>query len=450
MRTHSLLIPSALAFLMLGACGSEETTNPDPSPSDQQVAKSDLQREENPAIGDDAKAKLVDGHNAFAFDMFDLIRQDEGAGKNMFFSPTSMTIALSMAYAGARGSSATEMAAALHYTLPPEDLFASFNWLDQTLEGRDDFAFERARSEAEMYGEKLPSRDDFRLHVVNSIWGERTMTFEQPFLDTLAVNYGAGVFLSDFKGNPDVERVRINDWVAEETLDRIQDLIPEGAIDGGTRSVLVNAIHLKMPWDKPFDKADDLTFTRPDGTSVAAPAIMKSELWQYAEADGVQAVRIPLEGAQVELVVVAPPAGGLDAFEAGLTNESFQTLFDGMQIHQVNFRMPKVNFTTDSIQLRPKLETLGMSAPFSPESADFSGITTDEPLFISDVIHKAMLGIDENGVEAAAATAVILAGSGMPPEPVDFHVDRPFFVAIVDAPTDTILFAGHIVDPTSE
>ena len=171
--------------------------------------------------------------------MYDLIRQEEGAGENMFFSPTSMTTALSMAYAGAGGDTASEMAAAMHYTVAPEDLFRAFNWLDQTLESRDDSAYARALSDAEMGGEdaEMPSRDDFRLHIVNSMWGERTMTFEQPFLDTLAVNYGAGVFLADFKGNPDVERVRINDWVAEETLDRIQDLIPEGAIDSLTRDV---------------------------------------------------------------------------------------------------------------------------------------------------------------------------------------------------------------------
>lgn len=449
MRTHSLLIPSALAFFLVAACSSDESPTPEPSPSDQEVARSSLQREENPAVSEEAKAKLIEGHNAFAFDMFDLIRQDEGAGQNMFFSPTSMTIALSMAYAGARGTSATEMAAALHYTLPPDELFASFNWLDQTLEERDDDAYDRSLAEATQYGDgELPSRDDFRLHIVNSIWGERTMTFEQPFLDTLAVNYGAGVFLSDFRGNANVERVRINDWVAEETLDRIQDLIPEGAIDSATRSVLVNAIHLKLPWDKPFGTPEDLSFTRLDGTTVAAPAVGQQNTWRYAEADGLQAVRIPLEGFEVGLVVIAPPVGELDAFEAGLTSESFQAFLDGMESREVIFRMPKVNFTTPSIMLRPKLAALGMNAPFSPSTADFSGITQDEPLFISDVVHKAMLGIDENGVEAAAATAVILAGSGIPPEPVEFDVDRPFFVAIVDAPTDTVLFAGHIVDPT--
>lgn len=451
MRTHALLVPSALAFLMLAACGSEDTSNDKPSPSNNQdVARSELQREENPAVSEAAKVALVQGHNAFAFDMYDLIRQDEGAGKNMFFSPTSMTTALSMAYAGAGGDTASEMAAALHYTLPAEELFPAFNWLDQTLESRDDDAYARALSDAEMAGEQAekPSRDDFRLHVVNSMWGERTMTFEQPFLDTLAVNYGAGVFLADFKGNPDVERVRINDWVAQETLDRIQDLIPAGAIDTMTRDVLVNAIHLKLPWDKPFDTEDDLSFLRPDGTTVSAPAVGRQETWRYAEDGGLQAVRIPLQGFQIELLVVAPPAGELETFEAGLTPSSFQAFVDGMESRQVILRMPKVEFTTPSIKLRSKLEALGMVTPFSPTSADFTAITTDEPLFISDVVHKAMLGIDENGIEAAAATAVIMAGSGVPPEPVEFDVDRPYFVAILDAPTDTILFAGHIVDPT--
>lgn len=448
MRHAPLLLASALVCPTLVACGSDDTT-PGPSPDDTgEIARSELARESNPQVSDTAKSALVEGHNAFAFDLYQLIRQDEGSGKNMFFSPTSITVALSMAYAGARGTTADEMASALHYTLPADELFPAFNWLDQELEGRDDAAFKMAADEAEMYGEEAPSRDDFRLHVVNSLWGERTMPIESPFLDTLAVNYGAGVFLSDFKGNPEAERIRINDWVATETLDRIRDLIPQGELTPMTRAVLVNAIHLKLPWDAPFAKADDLSFTRADGTIAVAPAIAREHMWQYTEDNGLQAVLIPLQGYQIQLLIVAPAVGQLDAFEAGLTAQSFDAFVSGMQSNQVILRMPKVNFTTESVRLKSKLQALGMVAPFSEASADFSGITLDEPLHISEVVHKAMLGIDENGVEAAAATAVIAAGSSAPPEPVAFDVDRPYFVGLRDSSTGALLFAGHIVDPT--
>ncbi|MFW5741596.1 MAG: serpin family protein [Myxococcota bacterium] len=447
MRIATLVRLSSLACVVLAACSGEDAGTEEPS-NPPTVAQSELDREDNPQVSEADKVALVDGHNAFAFDLFDLIRAEEGAGRNMFFSPTSITLALSMAYAGARNQTADEMAAALHYTLPPERLFPAYNWLDQELESRADQAYERALQEAAMDpNAEQPDRESFRLHIVNSMWGEQTTSFEQPFLDTLAVNYGAGVFLADFKGKPDAERVRINDWVADETQDRIQDLIPPGMIGSLTRSVLVNAIHLKLPWTDPFSTAEDLSFTRPDGSTLQAPAIGERESWPYAEEGGMQAVLIPLEGYNVRLLVVAPAVGDLDAFEEGLSASSFHALLDGMDAREVIYRMPKVNFTTESIQLRSKLEALGMSVPFTG-SADFSGITQDEPLHISDVVHKAMLGIDENGVEAAAATAVAMAGSGVPPEPVTFDVDRPFFVGLVDGPTNTLLFAGHIVDPT--
>jgi len=449
MRTVSLLCASSVACLLLAGCSGEDANDPGSSSPTPSVAQSNLERETNLQIPEADRTALVEGHNALAFDLYDLLRAEEGAGKNMFFSPTSITLALSMAYAGAKGQTADEMAAALHYALPPEQLFPAFNWLDQELESRADAAYARALDDASMDpNAEPPDPESFRLHIVNSMWGEQTTRFEQPFLDTLAVNYGAGVFLADFINQPDAERIRINDWVADETQDRIKDLIPSGAIDSMTRSVLVNAIHLKLPWTEPFSTAEDLTFTKLDGSTVAAPAIKERDTFPYAESDGMQAVLIPLEGYQVKVLLVAPKIGDLDSFEDSLSTTKYNDLLAGMESREVIFRMPKIEFTTPSMKLRPKLEALGMTTPFT-SSADFSGITTEEPLSISDVVHKAMLGVDEQGVEAAAATAVILAGSGIPPEPVPFDVDRPFFVGLVDGPTNTLLFAGHIVDPTS-
>ncbi len=452
MLRRTLFALSLLTLFSSQACSqgdedssSQGTVTPDHA---HKTARSELQRDPAPQVSDEAKSALVQGHNAFAFDMYDLIRQEEGANENMFFSPTSMTLALSMVYAGARGTSATEMATALHFTLPAEQLFPAFNWLDQALGQRADKAYQDAQSDWEN-GKRgdPPSADSFRLHIVNSIWGEQTMTFESPFLDTLAVHYGAGVYLSDFIHKPNDERLRINDWVASETRDLIKDLLPEATITDETRTGLVNAIHLKFPWQEKFSPSEDVNFSLLDGSLAAVPAIEHSDTWPYYEKDGLQAVRVALEGSEIELVVMAPPKGQLGSFETGLTQESLATLFEGMESQAVTLQIPILRFTTPSISLRSKLETLGMPSPFDPSRADFSAITKDESLYLSDVIHKAMIGIDKNGIEAAAATAAIANELSSVADPVPFTVDRPFFLALVDAPTKTILFTGHIVDP---
>ncbi len=443
MRKKSLLGACSLAFALLPACGGEgETTTDSTQPA---MARSDLARERTPQVSDEDKVALVGGQNDFAFDLYRLIRMQEGAAKNMFFSPTSITFALSMAYAGARGQTADEMAGALHYTLPPERLFPAFNWLDQELASRGEAAYATAVDRTRA-GEPRPDRGSFRSHVVHSLWGEQSLTFEEPFLDTLAVHYDAGVFLADFKGNWDAERVRINGWVEDETHGRITELLVPGTIDPLSRAVLVNAIHLRLPWIHPFSPADDLSFRRLDGSTVSVPAIAREEVWSYGEQGALQAVLVPLEGDSVQLLVVAPGVGELDAFEESVSAAGIKSLIDSMESRTVTFRMPRVDFTTESISLRPKLEAMGMTTPFG--MADFSGICQGEPLYLTDVLHKAMLGIDEKGVEAAAASAVIVGGIVVGPlDPVRFDVDRPFFVALVDAPTNTLMFVGHIVDP---
>lgn len=448
MRFSTTLRLSLLPLALLVGCSGEETPADESKPAPD-IVKSELERETEPQVSEAEKVKLVEGHNAFAFDLYDLIRVEEGAGENMFFSPTSITLALSMTYAGARGATASEMAEALHYDLDPEQLFAGFNWLDQELETRDDIAFQADELEASQDPSLAPpNRDHYRMHIVNSLWGEQTMSFQPGFLDTLALNYGAGVTLADFKGQPEVERVRINQWVSDETLGRIENLIPSGSIDPLTRAVLVNAIHLKLPWVDPFTVMnEDLSFTLLDGETVSSPAIATLETCKYGEQDdGLQVVSIPLEGHQVEVLIMAPPVGQLNAFEAELPKKTIAGIYDTLETREVNLRMPKFSFTSDSISLRKKLEALGMTTAFT-DSADFNGITTDEPLHIGDVFHKAMIGVDEKGVEAAAATAVVFKGNATPEEPVNFDVDRPFFIGLVDAPTKALLFAGHIVEP---
>jgi serpin B len=293
-----------------------------------------------------------------------------------------------------------------------------------------------------------PDAASFRLHLVNSVWARQDVRFEAPFLDTLAVDYGAGVTLADFMGNPEGERAAINGWVASETQQKIQDLIPSGGITRDTAVVLVNAVHLKLPWPAPLGvEPQPAPFGTEAGTPVQARFVAASGSYLYAEDASAQAVEIPLEGGEVAFLLVVPKAG-LSSFEGALAT-NLPALRGALVRKEANVSLPKFTFTSSSVSLSKPLKALGLVDAFDAAQADFSGITGSQRLFFSDVLHKAMIGLDEKGVEAAAATAVVMAGTSAPTDPPKVvRADKPFFFAIVDKPTSTILFAGHVKDPT--
>lgn len=399
------------------------------------------------------KRDLATSLSGFAFALWQGLRGDPSAKNNFAFSPTSISIALAMAYAGAQGTTASQMQSAMHVASSSDAYLRSLNWLDEQLESRPAAGLLQAQNMYKSGGSSgaAPDPANFRLHVVNACWGDRTFTFEQPYLDTLAADFGSGIHLADFKTQPDTERLAINAWVSQETLNRINDLIPQGAIDATTRTVLVNAIHLKLPWYDPFMEANTkpAPFTKPDGSTVSVPFMNKGGYWSYAEDDTTQAVAIPLAGSSVSFVVFLPKAtSSLAQFEDSLAQGHATMLVAGMTWPQVTLALPKFAFTTASVRLASVLTALGMTNAFAP-SADFTGISKEKPLFISDVVHKAMVGVDEHGVEAAAATAVMLAGSGLPSDIKQVNANRPFFFGIYDQPTSTWLFLGHVTDPSS-
>ncbi|HEX7505184.1 MAG TPA: serpin family protein [Polyangia bacterium] len=404
-------------------------------------------------LTDTEKTDLATSLSGFAFALWQGLRGDPSNKTNFAFSPTSISLALGMVYAGAQGNTASQMKSSMHVTSASDVYFRSLNWLDAQLESRADAALKQAQNMYKSGGSSgaAPDPANFRLHVVNACWGDRTFTFEQPYLDTLATDFGSGVHLADFRTQPDTERLAINTWVSQETLNRINDLIPQGAIDTTTRTVLVNAIHLKLPWYDPFIETSTLpaTFTKTDGSTVSVPFMNKGGRWSYAEDDTTQAVAVPLSGSSVTFVVFLPKAtSSLAQFEDSLSQGHATTLVAGMASQQVTLALPKFTFTTASVHLGSVLTALGMTDAFTP-SADFTGISKEKPLFISDAVHKAMVGVDEHGVEAAAATAVMLAGSGLPTDIKQVNVNRPFFFGIYDQPTSTWLFLGHITDPSS-
>jgi len=427
----------------LFACSGND---PEAAPAGHKMARSDLARDTAPSLTDAEKKAVADGGYALTSD---LLGQLKGSStENLAFSPFSVGVALSMAYVGAKGTTADEMAKAMHWTLPKARVSKAFDWTTLELAKRADQALEQAKANAKVAGVTVdPSA--YRLHVVNAIWADERMKFVPAFLDVMATDYGTGVTLANFSGAPDAERIAINDWVSDETQAKIRDLLPTGSIGTDTVSVLVNAIHLKLPWLDPLTpEASATAFTRADGSKVNVTYVGGEPSVGWFEDDSVQAVRIPLEG-RSESMVVAVPKKDLKTFEAGLDGATLAKIVTGATTSTVKLALPKFRFETASLSLATALKALGMKAAFVAGQADFSGMgSAGNPLYIGDVFHKAMVGLDEKGVEAAAATAVVIRNVSVPVIAHELRADRPFFFAIVDEPTNTVLFAGHVADPT--
>jgi len=398
-----------------------------------EVIQSEKQRVTSPEVDEADLTALVSGNNAFAFDLYQALRAEDG---NLFYSPYSISLALAMTYAGARGETAQQMADTLHFVLPQDRLHSAFNSLDIELSRR---------------GEDAKGKDGggFRLNIVNAIWGQKGYHFLATFLDLLAENYGAGLRIQDFVGAPEESRITINNWVSDQTEGRIRDLIPQGVIDELTRLVLTNAIYFNAAWQYPFDEdlTSDGSFYPLDGGEVTVPMMRQTELLGYAEGDGYQAVELLYDGGELSMVILLPAPGQFEAFEGALDAQQVDGIIDRLEQRQVALTMPKFEFES-SFGLKEALAEMGMPVAFS-ESADFSGMTGNRDLFIADVIHKAFVSVDEAGTEAAAATAVVMALTSVPDTPVEVTVDHPFVFLIRDIETDTILFVGRIVNPSA-
>ncbi|CAM9991681.1 unnamed protein product, partial [Phaeothamnion confervicola] len=356
--------------------------------------------------------------NAFGLDL--LARLTAGPAANVVFSPTSIGIALAMTAVGARGLTLEEMKRVLHAdAAAPFD--RSMNAMGAALEGRS----------------RTDERGAVTLEIANSLWGQRGTGFEPPFLDTLATEYGAGLQLVDYRADAEGARTKINAWVDEATNERIPELLAPGVLNADSRLTLVNAVYLKANWAEVFDaqRTAPAPFQLADGTTVDVPMMHLQRHFGYAEGDGWQAVELPYVFGELAMTVVVGD-GDLDG--------AINALAD----HEVILSFPKFDIET-STSLAEVLGALGMPTAFT-DSADFTGMTTDEPLHISDVIHQANITVDEEGTEAAAATAVVMTAGAAPApgEPVTMVVDRPFTFALRDVPTGAVVFLGRVGDPS--
>ncbi len=368
--------------------------------------------------------ELVEGNAEFAFDLY---RELFDVGENLFYSPHSLSMALAMTYAGARGTTEQQMAQTLHYALPQAQLPPAFNALDQTLARR------------------VEGEDAFRLHIVNSLWGQRGYTFLDSFLDIQAEYYGAGLRMADFAQSEEARRL-INRWASDQTEDRIPDLVPPGVINGNTTLVLANAVYFEAAWMHPFaeDATHDGAFTLLDGSQVTVPTMEQVTELKYAEHSGVQAVELPYEGAELSMVILLPEEGAFEDFAQGLDTGGLSAILDDLEPTGVRLAMPRFRFGA-GFRLKDALIALGMTDAFG--DADFSGMDGTRELFIGEVCHEAFVAVDEAGTEAATATAVLVQRKGGAVVEQEVRLDRPFLFLIRDIETGAILFLGHVVNP---
>jgi len=441
---RKVIVVCLAAALLAAACGqgaaSEDgagTTAGEvisPPPDSAMLLASDVDRSEAEAPAGDVAA--VAGEDP-VFGAALLAALGAGSDANLAVSPLSIRLALAMTYAGAGGETAAQMADVLGYGLPVGRLHAAFNALDLAIEDRT----------GTFPGDGGEERS-IEVSISNALWGQAGFPIGQPFLDTLALHYGAGMRLVDFAAAAEEARETINAWVAGETNDRIPELIPAGALTPATLLVLTNTVYLLADWALPFESeaTADGVFTRLDGSTVTVPLMHQLLVADHAAGDGWQAVDLPYAGGELSMLVVVPDGGRFEDIEgeaAGLFGEARADLAST----DVQLTLPRFEFRTQA-SLPETLRSLGMVDAFVPGVADFSGISSEGALFISDVVHEVFVSVNEAGTEAAAATAVIL-GRGAPAVPVELSVDRPFLFWLYDRPTGAVLFMGRVLDPAA-
>lgn len=420
MRLARLLTQSALLWccLMTGcseSSGSVEVGGSDP------VAPAPPPHEAG-----DVEA-IVEASNAFALSgLYAELAQQPG---NVFFSPASIHTALAMTYAGARGQTEAQVAAALR--LP--------DWEQDRVHA----------AYAALLDQFEPKRAPYELHVTNRLWGLPGYTWQQPFIDITRSHYGAGLREVDFAGDPEAARQTINQWIEKQTRGKITDLIPTGTLSNMTRLVLTNAIYFKGKWDSPFeaDVTRDAPFHLSPDEQAQVPMMHQTEQFGYAETDLAQVLSMSYARGELAMVVILPTAiDGLPAVEAALIESGLDDI--DLADREVHVSFPRFRIE-QAMPLKDTLAALGMTDAFDADRADFTGMTTQEPLFIAAAIHKAFVDVTEEGTEAAAATALSFdAAMDMPgdPPPV-FRADHPFVFLIRHTETGTILFLGRVTDP---
>jgi serpin B len=396
---------AVLLLLLIAGCGGGPSR-----PGDQR-----------PVPAEDQRA-LRAGNEGFAGRLYQALARHN---QTFAFSPYSISVALGMTSAGARGPTLTELEHGMGFTLPQPRLHAAFGAL----------------------GQELEDRQGVELDIANSLWGQAGRSFKKPFLDTLERAYDGGMQTVDYAADPEAARRRINEWVGAATHGKIGELLAQGTVTKDTRLALVNAVYFKAKWATAFDpgQTGEAPFHAPGG-AVKVDFMHATEHFRYARGDGFQVVELPYRRDEIAMDVILPDRGRLAAVDGRVASGGIGRLLSGLAIKRVALSLPKLDFGS-SFQLAPALRELGINLLF--DHADLTGMTEDESLAVSQVAHKATFKVDERGTEAAAATAVIGAMVAEIGPTVAMNVDRPFLVAVRDRASGQILFLARVLDPAA-
>lgn len=423
-------LAGGLTWNVTRASVASNVSGPDsrPDATDEEIA---AYTRENAALGLDLLGELT----------------SDSEPSNLLLSPLSVSGALAMTWAGARGYTEVEMRETLRFPHDQDDLHPTVGALQYDLN-------ERAESVPQFEVPQVWRSHTFELAVANALWGQTDYPFRASFLETLEENYGGGLREVDFRHNAEGGRERINDWAASATNGRVDDLIPEDALDRRSRLVLTNAVYLLADWEHPFDPAETEPgrFTAIDGTTSQVPMMHKEEeefRYVASREPRYQVVELPYVGGDVSMVLVLPPEGGFQDFVASIDGAWLADRFaelDEADPREVRLVMPRFEFASN-FELSGPLESMGMETAFDPSAANFLGMARHEDngdlLFIADVFHDTYVRVDEEGTEAAAASASHVKLVSAPPS---VTLDRPFLFLIRDRESDAVLFLGQVVD----
>lgn len=373
---------------------------------------------------------LVKDNTMFAFDLYAQLKSKEG---NLFFSPYSISTALAMTYAGARGNTAGQMADVLHFSLELKPLYHAF-------------------ADLEAHVNAVQEKGNIQLGVANALWAQQDYQFLQEFMDLVIRHYRANLSYADFTTAYEAARREINGWVEHQTCDKIKELLSEGILNTLTRLVLVNAIYFKGNWASQFEKdyTHNAAFWIALDTSVEVSMMTQTHECNhcYIAEDSVQILELPYVGDDLSMIILLPTKNdGLALLENSLNAENLELWLGRLHKLKITVYVPKFKMSS-GFRLDKTLKTMGMPDAFSECDANFSGMDGTRELHISAVVHKAFVEVNEEGTEAAAATAVVMSSRSLM-QPPAFRADHPFLFLIRDNHSGSILFLGRVIDPTT-
>jgi serpin B len=387
------------------------------------------------------KKIIVDGNNKFALELFSKLQSTKG---NLFFSPYSISTALAMAHAGARTQTESQMAGVLHF---PVSANRRTDSASKILLDRQQFAAEFGNIIKDL--NKRGQKGAYTLIVANALWGQKDYGFLKEFLELIESSYDGRLNEVDFVKAAESARKTINAWVEKKTNGKIKNLISQGVLDSMTRLVLTNAIYFKGNWARQFEekRTQDAPFTLAEGQKIDVAMMYQKAEFGYMETDTFQALELPYVDQELSMVILLPKEfDALGEFEKTLAPENLTQWLTNIHKREVVVFVPKFKMTSQ-FSLASVLTSMGMEDAFSSD-ADFSGMDGKRDLFISAVIHKAYVEVNEEGTEAAAATGVVMRLTSVGPAQIPiFRADHPFLFLIRDNLTGSILFIGRVANP---